>query len=802
MRMMLSWWVVVLVAMAAVAAMAAMAVLPSAALAAPNEPTIGLERLQELIDGAPSGAIPAYFKTVVKGSAIVEIPCSLEGIMPQASEDNGPLLFFQASGPIIAECGGIAAGMSGSPLYVFDGEQKLAGAVSYGAWFTPSGFGLATPIESMLSKEPVAAPSGTVTLALAQPVSSDQGAIEAITLAPTRAAAKAVKRHPKRLIMGPLATVHVSGIPATSRLFSEVRARLAKEGIELKAATMAAGGSDFATELVPGAAVAALLTRGDVSFWGGGTVTYTTPQNTLAAFGHPLTYDGNVDFYLANSKVLGVWNELDLPWKVMVPGQVRGSFTKDTGSGVFGTLAHLPAEVPVNSRATYGEKTVTSRSYATAFVAANPAYTGLLAELGWPPLFQATGDMSFAGNLRYRLSVAVNDGTNYYTVVRENAWDDDYDVGFVTAVDQMLLYDRLLANTEGLANAKISAVDIEATLSDRHNRAFIADCAAPGGLQIGENLVQVTLWPHGDPEARIIEVPLTLPPGTPRQGTLHVFAPDIGIEADRWGVSYWSEERGTPAVRQTLGEVVAAIEALPTNEDLQVVFEPEGGYDDYDYDTYERFSKRAVGISVASGTCLKGNKSKRTSRLRLSAASPVAYKEGAELMGELSGVSAETSVRLFKRSPTSSSWTALGSVPVVNLGARGEPIYGFFYSGPPLLRTTLFKAVWEGDKKALGASAQATVKVRAQVTLSAEPLSRGLRLGAHVRPTQPAGSTVVFERKTREGVRSIGRARLGASGIASLTWRPTPGSYSVRARFLSSTSNAGKASAWKSVRVR
>ena len=67
---------------------------------------------------------------------------------------EGSLILFQAKGPAIEEIGGIAHGMSGSPLYVADtGGDKLVGAVSYGDIFTRGYLGLATPVEYMAAME-------------------------------------------------------------------------------------------------------------------------------------------------------------------------------------------------------------------------------------------------------------------------------------------------------------------------------------------------------------------------------------------------------------------------------------------------------------------------------------------------------------------------------------------------------------------------------------------------------------------------------------------------------------------------
>ncbi|MFA4965113.1 MAG: hypothetical protein WC709_05680 [Thermoleophilia bacterium] len=267
------------------------------AAAVPNEPTISLERLQELVAASPSG-VPATFKTVVKGAAIETIPCTILGIVPGAAWDNGPLIMFQASGPVIEATGGIAAGMSGSPVYVDDaGSQLLAGAVSYGSDFTTNGYGLATPIESMQAVEDLMEPVSrqAARVALPEPISTDGQVLDHVVIAPNHAAANRFMARPGTLVMSPRGLLQVSAIPADSRVFKNLQHRMAARGIDVVAARAgAASQSDFSTDLVPGASVGALLTRGDLWYGGVGTVTYTTPAGGLVAFGHPLIWDGPV----------------------------------------------------------------------------------------------------------------------------------------------------------------------------------------------------------------------------------------------------------------------------------------------------------------------------------------------------------------------------------------------------------------------------------------------------------------------------------------------------------------------------
>ena len=87
-------------------------------------------------------------KTVVRGTTIedffIEVIDVIEG--PQLLNS---FILIKAAGRAIEESGGIAQGMSGSPVFV---DGKLIGAISMAAaWAVPQdALALVTPIESML----------------------------------------------------------------------------------------------------------------------------------------------------------------------------------------------------------------------------------------------------------------------------------------------------------------------------------------------------------------------------------------------------------------------------------------------------------------------------------------------------------------------------------------------------------------------------------------------------------------------------------------------------------------------------
>jgi hypothetical protein len=306
-----------------VVALAACAALASPAKADPQQPIMTLSRLEALLAASPSGTVPGYFLTTDKGAHIATIDCTVEGVVPEAADDGGSEIMFDASGnSIIDAIDGIAEGMSGSPLYVTDPDtstDELAGAVAYGSEFTDSGLGLATPIEHMMTLESQVSASplaASRTVALKRPLSIAGTTITGVVMAPNAVAARSIKVGSHTVVMRPLSALSVSGLPAASPLFKTVSKMLAAKGIAISAGLddQGAVGTEptFTTPLVPGSAVGEFFDWGDYSYGAMGTTTYTTDNDTLVAFGHDVVWDGQIGAFLTNCDTIGLWSNLDV----------------------------------------------------------------------------------------------------------------------------------------------------------------------------------------------------------------------------------------------------------------------------------------------------------------------------------------------------------------------------------------------------------------------------------------------------------------------------------------------------------
>lgn len=209
----------------------------SPAAAGPPDPTLNLTELQALLTN--SGPLDGHMKTVLKGTAVTDIPVKALAIVE--GQAWGKLIMIESTDQAIIDIGGIASGMSGSPVYVNDnGVDKLIGAVSWGADFSLRGTGMATPIEYMTSLQTSyaglgaapggagkAAASASKTVALRAPVDTAcAGKVDSLVLARSAKTAAGITARSGQIVMHPLGLAVIGGISPNSTAYKSLAARL------------------------------------------------------------------------------------------------------------------------------------------------------------------------------------------------------------------------------------------------------------------------------------------------------------------------------------------------------------------------------------------------------------------------------------------------------------------------------------------------------------------------------------------------------------------------------------------------
>ena len=247
-----------------------------------------------------------YAKTVISGDTIETFP--VEVLRVTGSDSMGYQILIRAGGDVMERSGGIAQGMSGSPVYI---DGRLAGAIAYGTAFTDPHYCLLTPIQDMLD-------------ILDKPE-------------PHRAAATT-----------PLLP---KGTPLMAGGFSPAGISALQEGLQpygLTVADTGASGTSFSSkDLEPGSSVGAALIQGDLTLGALGTVTWTDELGRILAFGHPFMKRGDAEFFLTKTWVLASLPNLQSAYKIGNIGAAAGMFSQDRNAGIAGQIGRLPAYIPL-----------------------------------------------------------------------------------------------------------------------------------------------------------------------------------------------------------------------------------------------------------------------------------------------------------------------------------------------------------------------------------------------------------------------------------------------------------------------
>ncbi len=754
----------------ALVALALVLTFATPAIAAPPCPTMDLAELRAALE---TGPLDGHLKTAMRGYAVEDIPLQVHGLVDYAW---GTLILIEASGPQIDRIGGIAQGMSGSPVYVDDGgTMKLIGAVSYGDWFTIGGMGLATPIEYMTAVEDafplapltVPAPPAPGTYELDEPVTSSEGGVSTVVVARSAAAAAKVAAAPGQSVMAPLGLIEIGGLRPQSDAYKRLAAKLAKTGMSVVPASGSGRWSGPpAPDLEPGSPCATLFSRGAVWFGATGTVTYVN-GDTVLAFGHPLWWAGDTDGIFAAAFVEGVWPNQMAPYKLASPRDTKGALLQDRYWGVAARLSREPDLFPVTTTVDLTDRGSTHRdeSEVSQWLATLEEFAEAPAYVVAEALLTATDQYNYPGSAETTTSVTVSDATGTYTIERDNVWDDGYDVSWVAAQDLAETMWSLAENPDGVLRVRVDSVDVEASLTRQRRSARVAGVVLPGGLRTGDNTVYIDYYRWGSATPQRLETTLTIPPRTAVNGWLTVM-PAVW---DAWDSGFpEGEDGGAPP--ETLAELVERLSTAPGNGDLLMSFEPQSRRDDGDGEP------ETIDVIVPAGFVFDDYFSQPTARVVMSARPrTVAYGGSAGVSGFVM-TGSDVGVNIFRRDAGSDVEVFVKKVTARADGGGAE--FNTFVSG--LKRTTTIIARTDATATTLPGSASGKVNVRADVRLRAD---RAGNLTVRVRPGDASGKARV-QRKI--GGRWVTMRTVTVTD-GSGTTRLRSGTYVLRARFSGST---------------
>lgn len=419
-------------------------------------------------------------KTVVSGTKIEEFGVEVLGIMKNKGP-SGDLILVRTYGDLIDKTGGIAQGMSGSPVYI---NGKLVGAVAYGWSLTDHKIGMLTPIGDMLKLWDMpdtknVYPDNQVSLA-------DESKLEPVET-----------------------PLMVSGFGQLA--LDMLKDKLKPFNLVPYAAGDAPSGVSFG-ELQPGSAVGVQLVGGDVTIGALGTVTYVE-DNKVLAFGHPFLKKGNVNYLMTNAYVFTTVNGMENSFKVGATGDTIGVINQDRGAAVAGLTGRYPSIVPI--RITVHDNVLNRTEEAGVQVIQDEQLAPALAATSVFNFIEKTMDRVGPGTAHVRFDIT-GSGLPVDVLSRENMFYSPSNIGEL-AVGEFL---EAMAIVSGNQYHPVDIMDVKVNVSideDRRTATILEAHSNMAKAKPGEPInVTVKLKPYrGETITRVISytIPKTQPAG-------------------------------------------------------------------------------------------------------------------------------------------------------------------------------------------------------------------------------------------------------------------------------------------------
>jgi len=288
-------------------------------------PRVPLMKISEVRPG-----MEGTLETVVSGTSVSSIPVKIISVIPRKEKPHH-LILVQAFGPLADALGGIASGMSGSPVYV---GGKLLGAIGYGWEFSDHRFALVTSMEDMIRLWDEKTPERTEIFP-PNPFSLLSCDLSSFSKDNTLSEDLIVEEISPRFQVLQGDGFGVRGVEELEKYLSlRIEKGLFHASSDLPVL--------YATSLKPGEAVGALLAWGDVSLGAIGTVSAVDQGNRFLAFAHPFLNRGSVAYPITTAYIHSIIPSVATPFKLGSMGPMVGIITRDTAQGVggfFGTFA-------------------------------------------------------------------------------------------------------------------------------------------------------------------------------------------------------------------------------------------------------------------------------------------------------------------------------------------------------------------------------------------------------------------------------------------------------------------------------
>jgi hypothetical protein len=505
-----------------------------------------------------------YGLTVVKGTEISRFEVEVVDVLDEPGERND-FIVVRVFGEAVTRSGGIAQGMSGSPVYF---EGKLAGALSRAAAWAldrERPLGLVTPIETMLKLLPE--------LEEGEMPVPEEGGLRALGIQRILFARAEPAEVPEdALVSWPISVpILVSGLSPRSlailrrgldlgfswhplsELLPSWRGKLL--GLEdfgfTKILSASGQTGEGALEFQPGAPVGVALSLGDVVIGALGTVTLVEGEKVLG-FGHPFLFTGSCRYFLTGATVLDTVAALDISYKFGSIADLRGGVFVDRWAGIGGRTDRLPMAISL-ALGISGE----AQGKLSAQIVDEPRLSPLLFYVAGVEAVDSALDRIGPGTARVKYTISGRGLPRPLT--RENVFLSTEDIAVYVPWEAALVLDVLSYNE--FRSPLFTKIELSAEIEPGFSAVEIVDLSTDRDVYRPGDVIQFTLTlRHWRGEMRTVEGSLRIPS--------ELDSPYVELRA--YGGPRLREKGEPGYVFNTLDDLLDYIEGIPTFDTLTV----------------------------------------------------------------------------------------------------------------------------------------------------------------------------------------------------------------------------------------
>lgn len=478
---------------------------------------------------------------------------------------------------------GVAGGMSGSPIYI---DGRLMGALSLG-YFNQrehaNGFGV-TPFELMLKvaqrgMKPNLSYEGAQLFNLDASAAMHQYGLDAGQsllrdgqVAQVPRAFDEMWRDSVTDMPSQMRSARLS-IPVTLPTLNSDVIRFIKPMFDKLNFTpvQASGGGGPVKEspVEEGQMIGTEFVRGDVAFFGYGTITYID-GNELLAYGHSASAEGNVNIPLSGGYVHFILPSRSRSSKIASPTQPIGTLVQDRDPAIAGIIGKHPSYIPVNVNVQTADSKRHQKSYEVIrHRSLSPIYTGMAAWMLMDTLEFYLGDYTL--NMEATITLKEHPDLKNRELVYKNIYSSRGSPGF--GVMQTLMSPMFQLGINPYTKVQVENVTLDLKIGDKRRTARIQSLRMDKlRYRPGDTVaVEITLQPYL--EAPVTQTgTITIPKDAP-EGLVTLLAGNANFHES------WQRSRAPLNFRhKNINQLIKLLQRGERNSDIIMeLFVPEPG---------------------------------------------------------------------------------------------------------------------------------------------------------------------------------------------------------------------------------